>query len=864
MSFPPELQRAEDALIRHRRDVARVNGGPKIGIACSGGGIRSATVCLGAFQALARNDLLRRIDYISTISGGGYFGSFLGSMYRPQNPDEQAYPESIPDVVTEDLANDQSTPVKWLRKNGRYIAPNGPADYFNIAAIYIRNWLGVQYVVGITFITLFLLLIAVRSLASWQWGAVFSLSHRSTAIGPLNLEWSPYLLLPTGAFVLFSIPLAWSFWLTQYSSNEEGLVLKQKTSDARSIGDLLRNNWVLWATLFVIVASTAVWLIGRSQQAGEPSWGYNVMAAIAILGVLTLICWSLTERAIAKRHSAPTSDEAFLQLKQSLIRNLLSDWLATSLKVVAALAAIALIDSLAQSSYAFLVSPEHSGGPTLAASSLLTVMLATVHKLAPLLQRKKGTQSSWSLWSIASAAGLVMLVLIVLTWDVAAYALAFHGRAIDWRGSTLLITLLICLVIGIVLTLLTAQTMSFLNLSSLQAFYSARLRRAYLGASNPTRTESIAPGNHSPSTLLAGPIRELSIRRDVAGDDRAWADYEPHRYGGPLHLIGVTVNHTIGKGSDIDLRDRKGYTMTIGPSGMSADVGSHALFELDRKTLVPLPCPAGVVPVFGKAGEAANAEACTLSRWMAISGAAFSTGLGANTRTGISVLLGTANVRLGYWWYGGAGCDQPASSLRSAFRTQSYLGSEFLGRFAGNAYKHWYLSDGGHSENTGAYELIRRRLPVIVLLDNGADREYAFDDFGNLVRRVRIDFGAEISPLSKTRYARWHIDKKIAVPSGLCSLRRSHIGEMGVSLAEHAIALFIVTYEETQEQSLLILAKPTLTGDEPKDVMNYAVTHPAFPQEPTSDQFFDEAQWESYRRLGQHIGEKVSVLIDGM
>ena len=52
------------------------------GVALSGGGIRSATFCLGVFQALAQLGRLAGIDYISTVSGGGYFGAFLGRLYR--------------------------------------------------------------------------------------------------------------------------------------------------------------------------------------------------------------------------------------------------------------------------------------------------------------------------------------------------------------------------------------------------------------------------------------------------------------------------------------------------------------------------------------------------------------------------------------------------------------------------------------------------------------------------------------------------------------------------------------------------------------------------------------------------------------
>jgi len=53
-----------------------------IGLAFSGGGIRSATLNLGVLQALAENQLLHKFDYLSTVSGGGYIGSWLTALTR--------------------------------------------------------------------------------------------------------------------------------------------------------------------------------------------------------------------------------------------------------------------------------------------------------------------------------------------------------------------------------------------------------------------------------------------------------------------------------------------------------------------------------------------------------------------------------------------------------------------------------------------------------------------------------------------------------------------------------------------------------------------------------------------------------------
>jgi hypothetical protein len=216
-------------------------------------------------------------------------------------------------------------------------------------------------------------------------------------------------------------------------------------------------------------------------------------------------------------------------------------------------------------------------------------------------------------------------------------------------------------------------------------------------------------------------------------------------------------------------------------------------------------------------------------------------------------------VRLGYWWASGQKRDARRGALRSAFRTQWYLYEELTGAFEGAAERHWYLSDGGHAENTGAYELIRRRLRYIIVLDNGADPNFQFEDFANLVRRARIDFGVEIRPADAAATA-----QRLGITAGVlgdlaqCRSRRSARGS--IVAASRRVSAFEVVYADGHPPSLLLLVKPTLTGDEPPDLTHYAVSHPAFPQEPTADQFFDEAQWESYRRLGEVTGEQLFTL----
>jgi hypothetical protein len=191
---------------------------------------------------------------------------------------------------------------------------------------------------------------------------------------------------------------------------------------------------------------------------------------------------------------------------------------------------------------------------------------------------------------------------------------------------------------------------------------------------------------------------------------------------------------------------------------------------------------------------------------------------------------------------------------------QSYLFRELFARFPGTSRELWYLSDGGHFENLGAYELIRRRVGRIVIVDAEADPDYRCESLSYLVRKARIDFGATITfeqdeanrprftgSLEELRRGAWAKSEhdawtlEAAAPEGLS---RTHA------------ALARVTYADGSEGSLLYV-KPTLIGDEPLDLRQYHRDHPSFPHEPTRDQFFDEAQWESYRRLGELIGERL-------
>jgi hypothetical protein len=141
-----------------------------------------------------------------------------------------------------------------------------------------------------------------------------------------------------------------------------------------------------------------------------------------------------------------------------------------------------------------------------------------------------------------------------------------------------------------------------------------------------------------------------------------------------------------------------------------------------------------------------------------------------------------------------------------------------------------HLSDGGHFENLGLYELVRRHCRRIIVSDAGEDPTEAFHDLANAIRRIREDFGVEIA-----------ID--------VAPLRHGSDG-----FAKQHVTVGTIHYDglNGQDKGQLLYFKPNLVGEEPLDIMRYRALHPAFPHEGTVDQFYDEAQWESYRRLGEH------------
>lgn len=766
-----------------------------LALALSGGGIRSATFNLGLIQSMAEGRKLHEYDYLSTVSGGGYTGGFLGCLFhRAAEERPGAGVNEIASEVEQVLASDEAPVIRWLRDNGRYLAPRGGIDILFALAIYLRNMMAVHVLIG-------LLLLSAFTVAGWL---------RSNPL-PLPHYLPPPLWLLPAILMTAYVALSWAYWM-----------LYRKGCGAR-----------IHRALALFLAAAAMLLL-QGLDANAPAGIRIFLGGLAVMALASLLILLPLSRKPSK---TPIS------------RNRLSRWSSYFLTLAMAFCALAAIDELAFRLFRWL------GGQrdlTLIGAGVTGAILAALRVVVQKYAANSGNSGDdFTLIGrrLISTAGLLLLAVLATGWAMMAYALndaacAQAGVFIQKGGRSALIIQCLCgaqpvpglfgtigLAVLLLLWFLPGRHLDFLNLSSLHPFYAARLIRAYLGAGNRERRIAwgVRPvqepdGKDSHSNILAVSDAHEADDRRLPGTTGASTAYAPHRCGGPLHLINVTINQSRFSASGDYQPDRKGWNLAIGPAGYNAGRTSWHAPDWD------------------------GAEQMSLGRWMSISGAAFTTGAGPRTGTGFSALLGLLGVRLGYWWTAGVS----KVTRRSPSVTRALLG-EFTGAFDPDSELHWYASDGGHFENTGAYELIRRGIRRIVLADCGADPDYAFEDLANLVQKARIDFNAEIEFLDAIELDTLFQEQKL----------RDHFFayETGIGRQGAPLTLARVRYTGSSACGWLLVVKPRLPQRMPADLARYAAQDDSFPQQTTLDQFYSESQWESTRLLGRHIGRAVVTVL---
>lgn len=334
------------------------------------------------------------------------------------------------------------------------------------------------------------------------------------------------------------------------------------------------------------------------------------------------------------------------------------------------------------------------------------------------------------------------------------------------------------------------------NAVSMHQFYKSRLVRAYTGASNVRR-------------LLHG---DKEITETVAGDDLPLRLLRNCDFGGPYHLINTTLNLVAGR--DLATAQRAATSFVLSQKYCGSARTNYCSTE-----------------------EYMNGQ-LSLGTAVAASGAAVSPNMGAKKPTAaLAMLMTLLNVRLGYW--------APTPNRDGWNSSQPrlwpfYLVREFLSQ-TNDLSDYCYLTDGGHFDNTGLYSLIERGCRYVVVVDCGADpKPSCFEDLGEAIRRCRIDFGTEI---------KLKLDPFIETGSGKGDNCYA-AGEIVFS-REHLRSLGIDNPDEKSRRGTIIYFKPAVTESVTPDVRQYSIENKNFPQQPTTNQWFGEAQFESYRQLGQ-------------
>jgi hypothetical protein len=748
-----ERSRAEKHPSERRRYEPQINTGvagepwvsftarDRLGLALSGGGIRSATFNLGLLQSLARLGILRHVHYLATVSGGGYVGGFWTAWLARQGmkPGDSHFP------LGGDHRGGERAEVRHLREFSRFLLPR----------------LGLR--------------------RTEFWAVVMTILSG---------------LLPSLVAALAMLVIAWSLWI----------VIVWAIASPHPWGYVAFG--VLFAAFFLIAeliwrrTNKTLWAWDKTTSTDLVGYGFGALA-----GVVAVV--SLWARRESWMPDVMSSDQ-----RLPLDTALFGPAVVLAASFVGMVTIRTLVARFARGStghsLSFLVGIERSLSRLVALTAIATVLAVAGWAT--------GQLQNFAFEGTIGAAGLAALFAWVRKWlaepvketrgaKLRDIALRWLKRATPRVLATLVLALLFLLVgIGLrwilqdgmvhwpryglalgtslAVVLLTAWWFDPARVG-LHEFYRSRISRCYLGASNTegfkNERDRVARNRHVSERpgddLTFGQLREAKVR--------------------PIHLVCTAANDLSGDHLATLYRGAKSAVLSV--NGVS--IGN----------------------------QTAPLDYLRFSAALTASAAAFNSEMGRVSMTlgpAVAFLMSTLNLRLGLW------VPHPQNKYRSDYWFPGrFFMAELLGMSRTDR-NHLHLSDGAHFENFGLYELVRRHCRYIIVSDCGEDQSVNFDDLANVLRRVREDFGVEIE-----------VDVDPLRPD-----------ERGMS-RQHAVVgtIHYDGYNGVDKGSLLFF-KPSLTGDEPPDVLQYRSRNTKFPHESTGDQFYDEAQWESYRRLGEHAG----------
>jgi hypothetical protein len=817
----------------------------------SGGGIRSATFALGILHGLARCGLLERFHYLSTVSGGGYIGSWLTAWIHHSKDGLPGVAARLSQPCGEARPNPEPQEIQNLRSYSNYLSPRLgllSADSWTLAGTYLRNLL-LNWMVIIP-------LLAAALTVPWVYTAILMMNPPPYSFLPLwlgagcvvvgvaymgwnlpcghNARWSEtrfliFCLLPLLlASVLMTIFWAWFsyygrplikwpfFGFGAPQSWVPFLYLGIVIHLASYLTSLLPSHGFRAMEFVGVIVSGAVgglllWL-AATQLFPQPLWNAELYTCcgvplfMALFFLAIMIFAGISSRwtddqdrewwgratgwliAVAAGWAAISGLVVFgpFLLSQSIsaILTLVSGGAAGAAAVVAGRSS-AIPATPKQGDKASPIAKIFSKAASFAAFIFIAVLLILITKCTTMIMKVIGTslEFPWKLGSVSHVLNQPVEYLNVILYT-------------PWPMILLLGAALAAAGLG----------MAFIinpNKFSLHAMYRDRLIRAYLGASNPQRDPNPFTGFDEADNLKMA---------DLWRSDRA--------RGKLLPVINIALN--LVSGSKLAWQERKAESFTV----------------------TPLHCGAagvGYRRIDGPDGQRYGGQTgISLGTAVTISGAAASPNMGYHSSPLVTFILTLFNVRLGAWLGNPGPRGDDTFPLGYPRFSVGPMIAEAFG-LTNNCSPYVYLSDGGHFENLGLYEMVLRRCHFILVSDAGQDPLCSFADLGGAVRKIRIDFGISIDFDEIAIYPRSDEEARNAKGRN-CAIGRIRYSEVDGPEAKDGILIYI---------------KPACYGNEPRDIYEYFKSNEAFPHESTTDQFFTESQFESYRMLGVHTMERL-------
>jgi hypothetical protein len=842
-------------------------------------------------QGLAERGLLSKFHYLSTVSGGGYARAWLTSwVKRAVDRDRLKTFKAIEAELKP--SGKAPEPLKELRKNRAFLTPKvgiTSTDTWAAIAVLIRNLL-LNWIVFVPLLACVLLIprLAQSFLLLWTYSTDKPESIFVTGWDWLlnrpeshNVSWNPHTWLDgLGAFlVLVGIVIS---------------MVNRSMPPENALDDSGFRKWVLIPVLlgaFCLVAASCSWLAIRNEAVLNhqmlPQWMggcagafvairalsyiwlrlagkkwdpeqriYRIaleLIAYAVSGaVVGLVIWSglrlrssiknwdMTYLGDAAVYGVPWFLMAFLA-GQVVLAGLTShlfpqsgdrtrEWLARAsglylFVAVAWLVSFGLVIYGAQELQEVSLAKAHIL-PFLTALSGVISLLGGASPISGVLgdRLKPGQLSAGTVIAVASAVFILCLsvwvaaVTTILLREVSVWLpqtlFPWLGTYFPWLGTLQKVSLdqqlvartdpnsLILakqrffwtLAAMAVLFLISRGASSFVNVNyfSLNAMYRNRLVRAFLGASNIKYVTDHDPGRNP-------------FDKFAEGDNIAMHELHPNK-AGPFPVVNIALNLTA--------------------------TDNNALQERKADSFISTPLHSGGDLVGYRASEK-YAKGITLGTAVSLSGAALSPNWGYHSSAITSFIMTLFNVRLGAWLGNPKKADWESDGPRSGFHL---FFQEALGRPTADK-SFIYLSDGGHFDNLGLYEMVRRRCHTIVVSDAGADSDCTLEDLGRAVRRIYIDLGVRIE------FERIDVRKRgpdPANPGVYCAVGRLIYPDQ------------IPSRGDKPKDGRIVYVKPGLYDDVPADVRAYAAANAKFPHDTTLNQWFTESQFESYRALGAH------------